>query len=103
MEPIERFATRGDFRRGFRAQIPERRTLHKGGSECTGLILVRSGQIRAYTTSPEGKEITLYRLFERDLCLLSASCMMNGLQFSITLAAEKDSEVTVIPAEVYKK
>ncbi len=87
----------------FERKFPKGALLHKGGSECTGLILVRLGQIRAYTTSPEGKEITLYRLFERDLCLLSASCMMNGLQFSITLAAEKDSEVTVIPAEVYKK
>lgn len=87
----------------FERKFTKGALLHKGGSECTGLILVRSGQIRAYTTSPEGKEITLYRLFERDLCLLSASCMMNGLQFSITLAAEKDSEVTVIPAEVYKK
>lgn len=76
--------------------------LHGGSTECTGLMLIRSGQIRAYTTSPEGKEITLYRLFERDICLFSASCIMNSIQFDVTLAAEKDSEVTVIPSEVYK-
>lgn len=76
--------------------------LHGGSTECTGLMLIRSGQIRAYTTSAEGKEITLYRLFERDICLFSASCIMNSIQFDVTLAAEKDSEVTVIPSEVYK-
>lgn len=76
--------------------------LHGGSTECTGLMLIRSGQIRAYTTSPEGKEITLYRLFDRDICLFSASCIMNSIQFDVTLAAEKDSEVAVIPSEVYK-
>lgn len=77
--------------------------LHRGSDECTGLLLIRSGQIRAYTTSPDGKEITLYRLLERDICLFSASCIINSLSFEITLSAEKGSEVTVIPADVYKK
>lgn len=86
----------------FERDFPKGGILHKGGTECTGLILVQSGQLRAYTTSPDGKEITLYRLFERDMCLLSASCMMNGIQFSVWLTAEKDSKVTVIPADVYK-
>ena len=77
--------------------------LHHGSSECTGLMLILSGQIRAYTTSSDGREITLYRLFDRDICLFSASCIMNSIQFDITLAAEKDSEVVVIPSETYKK
>lgn len=51
---------------------------HKGdlihtGSDCMGLILVASGQLRAYTISDDGREITMYRLFERDICLFSAS------------------------------
>ena len=60
-----------------------------GKDACSGIMLIESGQIRAYTTSPEGKEITLYRLLERDICLFSASCMMNGINFDVTLAAEK--------------
>lgn len=83
-------------------RFPKGSAIHRGSSECTGLMLIRSGQIRAYTTSAEGKEITLYRLFERDICLFSASCIMNSIQFDVTLAAEKDSEITVIPSEVYK-
>lgn len=77
--------------------------IHGGNAQCTGLILVCSGQIRAYTCSSDGREITLYRLFERDICLFSASCMMNSIQFDITLAAEKDTTVAIIPPDTYRK
>ncbi len=76
--------------------------LHNGANHCTGLILVLSGQIRAFTISDDGREITMYRLFERDICLFSASCMMNSIQFDITISAEKDTEVLIIPTDIYK-
>lgn len=53
--------------------------MHRGDRVCTGLLLVQEGQLRAYVLSPEGREITLYRLFERDLCLFSAPCMLRGI------------------------
>lgn len=76
--------------------------LHGGFSDCSGLFLVASGMLRAYILSEEGKEVTLYRLFEMDICLFSASCMIQSIQFEIMIEAEKDSEVLVIPADVYK-
>ena len=77
--------------------------LHGGGMNCTGLLLVRSGQIRAYILSEEGREITLYRLFDRDLCLFSASCMIRSIQFDVTIEAEKDTVFWSIPAEIYRQ
>ena len=77
--------------------------IHNGDMDCTGLLLVRSGQLRAYILSAEGREITVYRLFDRDLCLFSASCMMRSAQFDITIQAEKDTRLWVIPAEVYRQ
>ena len=50
----------------------------------------------------EGREITIYRLFDRDLCLFSASCMLRSIQFEITIEAEKDSELWIIPPDVYQ-
>ena len=50
----------------------------------------------------EGREVSIYRLFERDICLFSASCMMQNIQFEITIEAEKDSSFWIIPADVYK-
>ena len=76
--------------------------LHNGNLDCTGLLLIRHGQLRAYILSDEGREITLYRLFDMDMCLFSASCMMRSIQFEVTIEAEKDTELWVIPAEIYK-
>ena len=76
--------------------------IHSGEADCIGILLVRSGQLRAYNLSSEGRELTISRLFERDICLLSASCMMNSFQCDIFIAAEKDSEVWAIPPRVYK-
>ena len=77
--------------------------LPRSSEECTGLILVRSGQLRAYTVSSEGKEITLYRLLDGDICLFSASCIMRSIQFEVIIEAEKDTAMWVIPSEVYKQ
>ena len=76
--------------------------LHNGDMDCTGLFLVKAGQLRAYILSDEGREITIYRLFDRDLCLFSASCIMRSIQFEVTIQAEKDTDLWVIPAEVYQ-
>ena len=77
--------------------------IHSGSADCTGLLLVRSGQLRAYILSEAGREITLYRLFERDVCLLSASCLIRSLQFDAAIEAEKDSSLWILPAEVYQQ
>ena len=76
--------------------------IYSGSLDCTGLFLVKSGQLRAYILSDQGREITLYRLFDRDLCLFSASCMIHSMQFEMTIEAEKDTELWMIPAETYK-
>ncbi len=81
---------------------PAGTTLHNGSADCVGVMLIASGQLRAFILSDEGKELTIYRLFERDMCLFSASCMMNNIQFDVTIEVEKDAELMVIPADVYK-
>jgi len=76
--------------------------LHNGSNDCLGLLLLRSGQLRSYILSDEGREITIYRLFEMDICLFSASCIMNSIQFEIVIEAEKDTDLWVIPPDIYK-
>lgn len=84
-------------------QIRKGTIIHNGSLDCTGLLLVKQGQLRAYLLSDEGREITLYRLFDRDMCLFSASCMMRSIQFDITIEAEKDTDLWIIPPEIYKE
>lgn len=84
-------------------QVKKGEVLHRGSLDCLGLLLVVSGQLRAYSSSEDGREITLYRLFEHDIYLFSASCMMQSIQFEIIIEAEKDCEVRIIAPNVYKK
>ena len=77
--------------------------VHNGSLDCAGLLLIESGQLRAYMLSDEGREITLYRLLDMDICLFSASCIMRSVQFEIIIQAEKDTQLWVIPPQVYKK
>lgn len=77
--------------------------IHNGAGDCLGLLLIKKGQLRAFITSEEGREITIYRLFDRDMCLFSASCMMQSIQFDISITAENDTEAWIIPADIYKK
>lgn len=83
-------------------QVRKGTIIHNGTMDCTGLLLIQSGQLRAYIFSDEGREITIYRLFDRDMCLFSASCMIRSIQFDVTIEAEKDTSLWIIPAEIYK-
>ena len=76
--------------------------IHDSSAECLGLVMVKSGQLRAYILSEDGREITLSRLFEYDVSLLSASCVLPDLQLNVMIEAEKDTEFWSIPACLFK-
>lgn len=72
--------------------------IHGGGSECLGLLLVLSGEIRTYLLSDEGREVTLFRLYPGELCVLSASCVISQITFDTQMTAQQETEVLIIPA-----
>lgn len=84
-------------------QVSKGTIVHNGNLDCAGPLLIKSGQLRVYTLSEDGREVTLYRLFDRDVCLFSASCMMPSIQFEVFVEAEKDTEYWVIPVNIYRK
>lgn len=68
-----------------------------GEKQCMGLLLIQEGQMRALILSDGGREITLYRLYERDICLFSASCIMRNIQFDMQIEVEEDTDALVVP------
>lgn len=78
-------------------------SMHGSSNHCSGLFLIRSGQVRAYIVSESGKEITLYRLFDRDVCIFSASCIMKNISFDIYIEVEKDTQAYLIPTPAFRK
>ena len=86
----------------IRQTVKKGSVIHSGDTDCSGLLLIKSGRLRAYILSEEGREVTIYRLFDRDLCLFSASCMMRSIQFEVAIEAETDTELWIIPADLYQ-
>ena len=83
-------------------QIKKGTHIHDSSADCLGLVIVRSGQLRAYILSEDGREITISRLTQYDVSLLSASCVMPDMQFNVMIEAEKDSEFWSIPACMFR-
>lgn len=71
-------------------------------SECSGLYIVKSGKLRLYMLSDEGKQITLYRLGPGDICMLSASCVLQSITFDVYVDAEISSECYVVSGQAFK-
>ena len=78
-------------------------TIHDSSADCLGLVLIKSGQLRTYILSEDGREVTTSRLFDYDVCLLSASCVMPDMQMNVMIEAEKDTEFWSIPACLFKE
>ncbi len=71
------------------------------GDECTGVIFVKRGALRVYLMSDEGKDVTLFRLYEGDVCMLSASCVLQSITFDIFVDAEEKSECVIINGHTF--
>lgn len=77
--------------------------IHSGGINCAGIILLKKGTIRAYLLSEEGREVTLFRLYEKDVCVLSASCLLSEITFDVQVNAEVDCDIFLIPSSIMSK
>ena len=77
--------------------------LHFGGGECAGVQIIEQGRARVFITSPNGGDITLFRLMDGDVSILSAACMLNGMDIELDMEMETDCTVYTIPKKVYKK
>lgn len=93
-----------DFLCGNSSEITYKKgTNIHNGDECTGVIIVKSGCLRLYILSDQGKEITLYRLNEGDICTLSASCVIKSITFDVFVDAEEDSNCFIISGSAFSK
>jgi CRP/FNR family transcriptional regulator len=77
--------------------------IHSGENDCIGVILIKKGELRIYILSDEGKEVTLYRLRDGEICILSASCILDNITFDVHVDAEVDSEVLLIDSSLYQQ
>ena len=89
----------GTSRRSFRTG----ENVHGRTGDCTGILLVLSGELRSYFLSEDGREVTLYRLLPGSLCILSASCVLETITFDVSIDAEVDTDLLVVRADVFNR
>ena len=77
--------------------------VHSPLESCVGILLLRSGQLRAYLLSEDGRDVTLYRLFGGEVCILSASCVMDSVNIDLYIDAEEDTEAYCISAGDFRR
>ena len=77
--------------------------VHQGPLDCIGVLLIKSGQLRVYTMSEDGREVTLYRLFPDDVGILSASCALDAVTFDVYIDAAEDTEVLLTDSAAFRK
>lgn len=74
--------------------------IHRSSMDCQGPLLLQSGQLRVFIVSEEGREVTLFRIRSGECCVLSASCLLDAIQFDILIEAMDETEALVIPVSV---
>lgn len=72
------------------------------GDECRGVIMLLKGQLRVYIMSEDGREITLYRIKSGEVCVLSASCVLDAIVFDVFIEAADESRAVIIPLSVFR-
>ncbi len=77
--------------------------VHRGPFDCIGVMLIKRGQLRVYTLSEDGRDVTIYRLFADDIGILSAACTLDAVTFDVYIDAEEDTEVLLTDASAFRK
>jgi CRP/FNR family transcriptional regulator, anaerobic regulatory protein len=91
------------FEHATLVEIPARQFICLEGNKCSGIPLVLKGHARVYKLSESGREITLYRVEPGDSCILTASCIMSGVEFPAFVATETEVEAMIIPSAVLQR
>lgn len=77
--------------------------VHSADNDCVGVLIVKSGELRAYILSEEGKEITLYRLAKGNICVFSASCVIKTITFDVVVDCTEDAEAYLLNISVFQR
>ena len=95
LTPAQQAAAQSQCRR---VEYAAGQAVHDPGGECLGVLLIESGALRIYLSSPEGRQATIDRLHEGQICVMTAACMMRGVSFDVQVEAESPTAALLLPA-----
>lgn len=71
------------------------------GAGCAGVVFVRSGRLRAFMLSDQGREVALFHVQPGECCVLAASCILPMITFDIALDAAEDSDLLIVDSQAF--
>lgn len=93
---------RQEFERaGSLTSIKQGSLLTDSGASCRFVSFVLEGCIKIFKLSPEGREITLFRVTAGDCCIMSAACILSGKAFSAMAVAEEPVRAFFLPGKAF--
>lgn len=84
-------------------KFPKGARIFDRGDDCLGMLLVKKGNICVYMLSDEGREITLFRLEEGEICVLSSACVIRQIAFDVHVDAESDTELLILNSDFFSR
>jgi CRP/FNR family transcriptional regulator len=76
-------------------------SLFHSGSPCAGFPLVLQGTVRVIRTSPEGREVQLYRVKAGESCIMSTGCLLGDVRYGAAGIAETAVTLAVLPPPLF--
>ena len=83
--------------------IPEGQIMIGDNTRCSGIPMVMKGRLRLFRISEKGREMTIYRIGQGELCILAGVCAMGNTEYDFSIEAEADSVIANIPADTFKE
>lgn len=101
-EKLSKLEQRQILENSIYKEVKKGQEIYNTDKDCLGILVVDYGVLRAFISSEDGKQITLYHMLPEDICMMTASCAMKNIQFSIQVEAKEDCGFFIIPTMVYK-
>lgn len=96
-------AGRQTLRQGLRHLAFARRTTVLSRADLVGgAYIVISGRLRVYTSSPGGREATLYEINPGETCVLALNCLFNDVRYPAWVEASGGTRVAIIDGRSYR-
>ncbi|MAU40757.1 MAG: Crp/Fnr family transcriptional regulator [Kordiimonas sp.] len=84
-------------------EAPAGAVLLEQGEHTQGYVFVIDGVIKVRKSSPEGREIVLYRVEKGQTCILTTTSLLSGSPYQADGVAETDIRAYMIPPDVFQQ
>lgn len=88
-------------RQAIAMTAPAGALLFDTGHACQALPLVLSGSIRVFKRAESGREISLYRVRQGELCIVTISCLLGSDAYPATGVAETEVTAIALPRPLF--